>query len=152
MINSLRAILCSFFFVLLSLVSNGQCNVSAGNDTTVCQGSPLIRTASTTTNNPQFQWYLSGNSGNSLSTNSSINVNTTASGVFTIVVKVDRNGGGASCPAFDTFRVTVNARPSINAGNNISLCQGATQNITPTFSPANGSISWFLQGSPLVLK
>ena len=142
------------FFALAILVFSysgamAQCSVNAGNDTTICQGTNLIRTAIFTASNPQLAWYLSGNPNNILSSTSAINVNTTIADTFYYVIKVNKSNGGSTCPAYDTFKVTVTPSPKISASNDITKCINATAgNLTTTYSPSNATLAWYLQSNP----
>jgi len=85
--------------LLLNINSIAQCSVSAGNDTTICQGANLVRTISNIPTGAQISWYLQGNSTAILSTSATLNTTPYAPGVFYYIVKLDNTGGGTNCPA-----------------------------------------------------
>ena len=67
------SILAFLLIVFAANYSYAQCSVSAGNDTTICQNKPFVRTATITPNGATIQWYLQGNSSNTLSTTATVN-------------------------------------------------------------------------------
>jgi len=146
-------------FLLLILVlffqfnAISQCSVSAGNDTTVCQGQPIIRIATYVTQTAAtIQWYLDGNPSSTLSSTTTLNITPSASGIFYYIIKVNSGSGATLCTVTDTIKVTVNPRPRINAGSNQSACQKTNESITATYSPSNGNINWYLLGSNTSLQ
>ncbi|PCJ84322.1 MAG: hypothetical protein COA57_09460 [Flavobacteriales bacterium] len=93
--------------------------VNLGNDTTLCQGETLA--LNTTTSNATYLWQDN-------SINQTFNV--TQQGTYWVVVNV--NG----CSAADTINVNYNSAPTVDLGNDTTLCQGETLTLDVTGSNA----------------
>ena len=132
--------------ILISTTTYSQCAVNAGNDTTICQGTSLVRTATVAPAGAQIQWYVQGNSTNILSTTATLNIIPTVADTFYYIIKVTSNAGGG-CSDYDTIKVIVNPSPSIRIQSNLTTCQQSLQNITANYSPSNGTINWYAIGS-----
>jgi gliding motility-associated-like protein len=81
--------------------------IDLGNDTTLCQGEVLILDA--TTPNATYLWQ-------SNSTNPTFNVS--QQGAYWVEVAVN------NCNTTDTINVNFNPRPTVDLGNDTTLCQG----------------------------
>lgn len=90
-------------------ISIKDASINLGNDTTLCAGDTLILSASSTFNN--YKWQDGSN-------DSSFTVTTSG----TYFVLVDTNG----CAALDTIVVTFQSPPTINLGNDTTLCDGSS--------------------------
>ena len=135
--------------IFLSCINSkgiAQCSVIAGNDTTICQGQPLIRIAPTVPTGATIQWYLDGNSTNILSTTATLNTTPNVAGTRYYIIKVTTGSGPNLCTDLDTIKVIVNPSPRISGGTNQTVCQKSNESITATFSPSNGIINWYLLG------
>jgi hypothetical protein len=88
----------------------------AGNDTTVCAGSPIKLGAAG--NNPATTW--SGVAGLSCSTCAQPNFTPTTGGSYTVTATYTNNG----CTQTDDIVITVNSAPSFNLGADITYCPG----------------------------
>jgi gliding motility-associated-like protein len=93
--------------------------VELGNDTSLCQGETLILDA--TTSNATYLWQDN-------STNPTVNI--TQQGTYW--VQITDNCGSTS----DTINVNYNPTPTVELGNNTSLCQGETLILDATTSNA----------------
>ena len=107
----------------VNVTINALPTVNAGNDLTVCAGTSVT---------------LSGSGADTYSWNNSItdgvSVNPTVSNEY-VVIGIDVNG----CLGTDTVNVTINALPTVNAGNDLTVCAGTA--ITLSGSGAN-TYSW----------
>ena len=94
-------------------------SINLGNDTTICQGATL--TLNATTSNATYLWQDN-------SSNPSFTV--THPGTFWVKITVN------SCSTSDTINVNYNPLPSINLGNDTTICQGARLTLNATTSNA----------------
>ncbi|MCW8898750.1 MAG: hypothetical protein OQJ96_13190, partial [Flavobacteriales bacterium] len=92
---------------LISPPSSNTTNLNLGNDTTLCQGDTLILDA--TTPNATYLWQDN-------TTNPTFSV--TQQGSYWVQVTVN------NCTTTDVINITYNPSPSINLGNDTTLCQG----------------------------
>ncbi len=121
-----------------SVIVNPLPLVSAGNDATVCSGSSVGLQA---TGAVTYQWSINGGAAVGLS-NPSIGNPTASPTATTIysVLGVDAN----NCTNVDQVQVSVNPLPTVNAGNNVSICPGIPTTLgasgasTYTWTPAAG--------------
>ena len=107
--------------VVVRIVQQPTVNVSAS--VTICNGD---NTALTATGGTSYKWSTGD-------TTSSINVKPTTTTFYTVTA--NPNG----CSASDYLVVTVSPSPTISAGNNVTICQGATASLTAT---GGVSYSW----------
>ena len=98
-------------------------NVDFGNDTTLCQGETL--TLDATTSNATYLWQDS-------STNPTFNVS--QQGSYWVEVSV------SNCSMADTIAVSYNTLPTVDLGNDTTLCQGETFTLGAT--TANATYLW----------
>jgi gliding motility-associated-like protein len=91
------------------------CSVNLGKDTTLCQGETI--TLDATTPNAAYLWQDS-------SSNPTFNV--TEQGTYWVQVTVN------NCSSTDTINVGYNLLPTIDLGNDTSLCQGETLTLNAT--------------------
>jgi len=103
--------------------------ITAGPDISICQGQVATLSAS---GGVSYVW-SPGGTGNNI-------VVSPGSNTTYIVTGTDPNG----CSSTDTIQVTVNPNPVINAGNDVSICQGASATLT-----ASGGVTytWMPTGS-----
>jgi gliding motility-associated-like protein len=90
--------------------------VDLGNDTTLCTGAALLLDA--TLPNATYQWQDN-------STNSSFNV--TQAGTYWVSV-------ASTCPTVDSISVDFESQPTLELGNDTSICPGETVLLQPTSS------------------
>ena len=108
--------------ILISFYPLPQINL--GNDTNICQGQTLLLDAS----NPNSTYTWQNGSGNAT-------FNVTQAGTYWVVVKNNNN-----CISKDTINITYTASPSINLGNDTSLCPEQTITLIANFP--NASYLW----------
>ncbi|MCW8899011.1 MAG: gliding motility-associated C-terminal domain-containing protein, partial [Flavobacteriales bacterium] len=97
-------------------------NISAGNDLSMCFGDTVQLSAS---GGASYVW----SPGNSLSDSTIFNPLAFPTATTSYIVNVlDTNG----CNNSDTVLVTVNPLPTINAGNDVSICDGDTAQLQAT--------------------
>ena len=113
---------CGSSFDTVNVSYNPLPTIDLGNDTTLCQGETL--TLDVTTPNATYLWQDN-------SINSTFNV--TQQGIYWIEVT---NSCGSS---FDTINVSYNS-PTINLGNDTTLCQGET--LTLDVTTPNATYLW----------
>jgi gliding motility-associated-like protein len=120
----------------VSVTVNSGVGISAGIDTTVCQGDQVT---------------LSGSGGSNYNWNGGINNNTAfvpANSQDYVLTALSSNG----CLGTDTVSVTVNPRPLVSAGNDQSICEGDNVTLTAsgaeTYSWSNGILDGVAFGPP----
>lgn len=105
----------------------------AGNDTTVCAGSPVILNGSTLGNVIGVEWFqLPGM--NSLGTTNTISASSASSGTICYVFEAI-----GLCNGFDTVCVTFNPQPIANAGIDITIIEGHSSQLNAT---GGGTYIW----------
>ncbi|MBX7051870.1 MAG: PKD domain-containing protein [Flavobacteriales bacterium] len=108
--------------------------VTAGADVSICNGqtASLNGTASSTNGNiTVIDW-----NGSSLGTDGILNTTATPSSTtnYTLTVTDEEN-----CSASDVMTVIVNNYPTVQAGNDVTLCSNSGAYSLPGFSPAGGT-------------
>ena len=105
--------------------------VSAGNNVSICAGGSTTLTASG--NAASYTWSPGNYTGTSYT------VSPTATTTYTVT-----GTSADGCTSSSTVTVTVNLLPSVSAGNNVSICAGASTTLTAsgnaasyTWSPGN---------------
>jgi hypothetical protein len=113
------------FFILLAMTSINSYSqiLDLGNDTSLCQGETLILDA--TTSNATYLWQ-----------DNSINptFNVTQQGTYWVEVTVNSTTIG------DTININFNPLPTINLGNDTTLCQG--ESLTLDVTTSNATYLW----------
>ena len=127
-------VLALFILIIISKLTQGQCFVKIGNDTSICQGTNLtiIATIPGSSNGNNVDWYLGSITNNgSLHSGSSYNVPTNVSGTFQYIAEISC---GQSSPKSDTISITILPKPNVNInGSNtssINICPGSTTTLT----------------------
>jgi gliding motility-associated-like protein len=120
----------------VSVIVNSGVGISAGIDTTVCQGNQVT---------------LSGSGGSNYNWSGGINNNTPfvpSNSQDYVLTALSSNG----CLGTDTVSVTVNPRPLVSAGNDQSICEGDNVTLTAsgaeTYSWSNGILDGVAFGPP----
>jgi gliding motility-associated-like protein len=111
--------------------------ITISNDTSICSGSSVTLTA-TATGATSYTWSPATTLS---SVNTSSTVATPASTTTYYVVISD----GSGCSGTDSVTVSVNTPAQINAGNDITICNGQSTNITATATGGSGapySFTW----------
>lgn len=120
--------------VTVTVGSNLTINLT--NDTTICQGASITLTASAT-GATSYSWTPA-------TTLSSTNTaSTTATPVTTTTYYVTVSAGG--CSGTDSVTVTINPSATLNAGNDVTICNGQSTTISATASGGAGgpyTFSW----------
>ncbi|NVK66691.1 MAG: gliding motility-associated C-terminal domain-containing protein [Flavobacteriales bacterium] len=97
------------------IVSTPQANINLGNDTTLCSGTTLTLDASS--NSATYLWQDN-------STNSTYTVN--SSGVYWVEVSI------SSCIFTDSITISTLTPPTVDLGNDTSICDGETIVLSPS--------------------
>ncbi|GEM_PF-2473212 len=97
--------------------------LDAGNDVTICSGELVVLTA---TGNNNFLW-------NTGETTASISVNPSETTTYTVT------SGSGNCAVTDEVIVTVDQLPTVDLGNDISICYGDETILT---SQGTGNFLW----------
>ncbi|MFN5793752.1 MAG: GEVED domain-containing protein [Bacteroidota bacterium] len=113
------------------VVSVGSITANAGQDATICAGSSTNLSA---TGGTTYSW--SPSSGLSNPNIANPIANPTSTTTYTVTVS---NG---ACSATDQVIVTVNPLPTANAGQNVSICSGASTNLSASTNASNASFLW----------
>ncbi len=117
--------------IIVKVVASPQVTITAGSETTFCEGGSVKLTASAGTGYT-YQWFKDGNPINQATSASFTSFN---SGSFTVKVK---NSGG--CEAESTpVKVTVNKPFAVSAGAEQEVCTNTQAFALSGFSPAGGT-------------
>jgi len=129
------------------LTVNPRLYVNAGIDTGVCTGKSMPIGGSPTVLGGTPPYSYSWSPGNVLndSTLQNPTVNTTTTTNFLLTI-TDYNG----CTATDGVGVTINPAINVDAGNNVTICQGTSTNLNT--SVTGGTPTYFYQWSPTTKK
>ena len=98
--------------------------VEAGADQSICEGDTISLTASGAVD---YVWSTS-------ETTTSINITPISSGYYYVT---GTNAG--NCSAVDSIYITVNPNPTVNAGNDASICTGGSATLSAT---GTGTFEW----------
>jgi len=110
--------------------------VSAGSNTSICNGDNYTLTATPNGGSYTYTWDVSGNPGFSSQYNPTVTPTTTTT--YSVTVK-DNNG----CVGSGVMTLTVNPIPTVNAITNVTVCDGANVAATTFSSNPNGAtFSW----------
>jgi gliding motility-associated-like protein len=109
--------------------------VNAGTDQTICNGQTATLTATASSANGSITTYAWSGSTAVVSPGSA-STTTTPTATTTYTMLVTDNVG---CTASDNVIVNVNALPTVNAGNDITLCNQPIAHQLTGFSPAGGT-------------
>jgi gliding motility-associated-like protein len=99
--------------------------IIAGSDATICFGDSVVLSVSGASS---YSWVPSAGLSNSLISNP---VASPANTMAYTVTGTDING----CSASDAVTININPLPIINAGNDVSICQGTSVTLNATGSP-----------------
>lgn len=102
--------------------------INPGADQSVCAGAPVTLTATGTPSTTVFTW-------NNGVTNGVV-FNPTATATYTVT------GTANGCTATAQVTVTVTTLPGISAGNDVSICEGATVTLTGTGGTPGTTYTW----------
>ena len=106
-------------------------------DQAICSGSPVVLNASPSGGTAPFRYAWSPATGLSSTTVVSPTATPTATTTYTVVM-TDANG----CVATDVSVVTVNPKPVVNAGVNLSVCTGGSAPISASVSGGTGPYTY----------
>jgi hypothetical protein len=114
-----------------------------GGNISVCEGTPITLTTSSTTASPTYQWYLAGTAiGGATGTT----YNPTASGNYSVIA----NATGYCKSGTASSTVTINPLPSVSIaqGAVLTLASGGSIQLTATASPSGTySYTWYNAGA-----
>jgi len=114
-----------------NIVVNPLPTVNAGSDIVICSGVP---TGLQATGASTYQWSINGGAAIGLNNPNISNPNASPTSTTTYsVLGIDANG----CSNVDQVQVSVNPLPTVNAGNNVSICPGI-----PTTLGASGASTY----------
>ena len=122
---------------IVRVIVNQNPTVNAGPDQTICTGfSTTIGGSPTVTGASTVSWSPAAGLSSTTALNPTANPSTTTT--YTVTA-TDGNG----CTSTDQVVVNVNLSPSVNAGADVSICNGGTTTIggSPT-GPAGSAFSW----------
>ena len=114
-------------------ISNCSCTITASNSGPICPGGTFSLTASNVTDAQSYSW-TGPNGYTSTSQNPTGLTASSAPGSYTYTVTAQLSTGG-NCVA--TTTVTVNPLPTVNAGNDVSICPQATTVLSATGTATN---------------
>lgn len=105
----------------------------AGNDTSICEDNSILLQGITTGNATGVEWFALP-SMNSIGVADTITVQSAVPGTFCYVF-----AAYGACNDYDTVCVTFNAKPTVNAGIDITIIEGTSGQLTAT---GGGSYVW----------
>jgi hypothetical protein len=106
------------------------------NDPIICSGVLTTLTAVGAGGLAPYTYSWSPAAGLSASTGASVTTSPTASTSYTVTVSDSR-----SCTKTDVSNITVNPIPTVDAGSNVSICNGSGANTLTGFTPSGGTWS-----------
>jgi gliding motility-associated-like protein len=106
--------------------------------TTVCQGSSVLLTSSTTPAATTYSWSGPSSYTSAVQNPTITNAQLPQSGTYTVTAGF--TSGSKTCVKTNTCSVTVYAMPTVTLSSNSILCQGSTLNLTST--PGLASYTW----------
>lgn len=106
------------------------------NDPVICAGTQATLTATGSGGLSPYTYTWSPAAGLSASTGATVTTTPSSNTNYTVTVSDAR-----SCTATDISSITVNPIPTVNAGNDVSICNGSTNNVLTGFSPTLGTWS-----------
>ncbi|MES2591038.1 MAG: gliding motility-associated C-terminal domain-containing protein [Bacteroidota bacterium] len=133
-------------YISITATAPSTININAGNDTTICPGTPTVLTATGATD---YTWSPA------TALSSTNTASTTASPITTITYTVTGLSECITGPAYDSVKVTVHQLTSpltVNAGSDQDLCGTAVYNLSGITSGGFGGnvYNWTLiSGSPV---
>lgn len=110
--------------------------VDLGEDIIACIGNTVNLNAGTSGNN--YKWTRDGMT---INENNPV-ISVTLAGVYVVTVTNQQN-----CSESDEIEVSFVPGPTVNAGNDITICDGDSEIITATTDATN--IAWLLNGNPI---
>lgn len=110
--------------------------VELGNDIVACIGNTVNLNAGT--GGATYRWARNGTT----LTENNVQISVNTAGLYAVTVTSIKD-----CKATDQVNVNFVPGPTVNAGPDITICEGDTRIINATTDAAN--ISWLLNGSPL---
>lgn len=112
--------------------------INLTNDTTICQGASIVLNASVT-GATAYSWSPAA------TLSSSNTASTTATPITTTTYYVTVSAGG--CSGTDSVTVTINPSATLNAGNNLTICNGQSTTISASASGGAGAPYTFIWNS-----
>jgi hypothetical protein len=106
------------------------------NDPTICSGNQAVLTAFGSGGLAPYSYSWSPTAGLSAVTGASVTTSPNSSASYTVTVSDAR-----SCTSTDVSTITVNPIPTINAGSDVSICNGSGAYTITGFTPAGGTWS-----------
>jgi gliding motility-associated-like protein len=106
------------------------------NDPTICAGAQATLTATGASGQTPYTYSWSPAAGLSATSGASVTTSPATSTSYTVTVS-----DAHSCTATDVSAITVNPIPTANAGSDVSICNGSSNNSLTGFSPAGGTWS-----------
>jgi hypothetical protein len=106
---------------------NPKPNVNAGADITICNQSSTVLAASGNAGTPGYTYLWSP--GGTLSGTTTATVTATPTATTTYVVTLTDSQG---CKAIDNIVVTIDAKPTLDLGADVTICQGSAHTLTTT--------------------
>ncbi|MDR3273070.1 MAG: choice-of-anchor L domain-containing protein, partial [Flavobacteriaceae bacterium] len=111
----------------IQVTLNSTLTVNLGEDISVCEGSVTLN-AGTFPSGTTFLW----NTGETTPT-----INVSASGIYSVTVT-----SSEGCSATDEIQVTINSVPTVNLGEDISVCEGTPVTLNAGIFPTGTTFLW----------
>ncbi|MFC4721072.1 LamG-like jellyroll fold domain-containing protein [Geojedonia litorea] len=131
-----------------TITVNPQATVNAGPDFSICEGQTATMAATLGGSATSGTW--SSSSGGSFSNNSTTAIytpNATDIANGTVTLTYTTNDPTGPCPSVsDSMILSINQAPTINAGPDITICEGSTATMAASFGGSATSASWSSSG------
>jgi gliding motility-associated-like protein len=120
--------------------------VTTPNTTTVCSGTPLNISLTSSPTGASFTWVATSNTNvggesTTTQTTSTINNTLTATSVQTVNYSVTPTLSGCTGSSY-TIAVTVNPLPTMTSANSVTICGGQAVNLALTSNPTGSTFTW----------
>lgn len=134
----------------LTVSINQAAATSAGSDVTICSGSTVALTGSFSGSASSVTWSTTG-SGTFFPTTGISSTYTPSAADITagsVVITITTNDPAGPCPsATDNMIITINAPATVNAGADVTVCEGSTATLAGTMGGSAASVTWTTSGT-----
>jgi PKD repeat protein len=123
--------------------------VDAGSDISTCENSSIQISTATANNYSSLNWTHNGSGTltNAGRINPTYTTGTNDATLGTITLTLTATANGSCSPISDAAILTIIKNPTVNAGNDVDICEGSTYSIVDATANNYSSILWTSSGS-----